>query len=92
MESNSSKQTLLYIQERERKLSQDAEFRPHEPHAIPAAVLDTTLYSRLLEDEKNRREEVKEKRHEMLLSMERPFEGELLSQITILFYILNMRV
>ena len=75
IETNSQKQTLLYLKEREMKLKKESEFIPNKVNEIPESVLDTTLYSRLVEEEEKRREEVRANRHELLLSMERPFEG-----------------
>ena len=75
IETNSQKQTLLYLKQREEQRKNDSKFKPFVAHEIPEAVLDTSLYSRLVEDEQKRREDVRATRHELLLSMERPFEG-----------------
>merc|ERR1712166_1681296 len=75
MQSRSEIEQNMYRAEKHKKMHESSQFKPPKVNEIPAAVLDTTLYSRLIEDEKKRREDVKAQRHELLLSMERPFEG-----------------
>jgi hypothetical protein len=75
MSSRSELESLKYLNEKQLKLQKESQFHPPKVNEIPAAVLDTSLYSRIIEDEKKRREDVKAQRHELLLSMERPFEG-----------------
>merc|ERR1712166_1627856 len=56
MQSRSEIEQNMYRAEKHKKMHESSQFKPPKVNEIPAAVLDTTLYSRLIEDEKKKRE------------------------------------